>query len=292
MRRYVGALVIAASLVAIGALRAEAQGRDCPTRYSCRGRDGVTQARQAFRGELYQAAPGGQAVRVGGDVSTACHDCSWAAVWACPGNTAYLLGGGIVVVDNQCATASCNAGAGRQFMVFLHRPTWPNVRHVDTVCVSPSQPLVTGPQLQGAASAAFTEEVVPVPTFAVQPNRPQVVLRKPVIVWWLVIQPPDDRRPVVHRGVRHPDRAARLSGVPLGLRRRRRLPRRRAPADQAARRAVPVAGRLLHLRGEGRLPHLGAGGVARRVPDRRTGRLDDDRWHADPDVAAARGRRT
>jgi hypothetical protein len=58
--------------------------------------------------------------------------------------------------------------------------------------VTSDSPIVTAEQLSEAAQAEFTEEDVPVPTFAVQPDRPQVVLRKPVIGWITNHQTIDD----------------------------------------------------------------------------------------------------
>ncbi|HZG93491.1 MAG TPA: hypothetical protein VEZ46_02155 [Mycobacteriales bacterium] len=76
--------------------------------------------------------------------------------------------------------------------VYMRSPASPVFVLVDTVCITPGSPIVTAEQLAAAAQSAFTEDDVPVPTFAVQPNRPQVVLRKPVIGWITNHQTIDD----------------------------------------------------------------------------------------------------
>jgi hypothetical protein len=91
-----------------------------------------------------------------------------------------------------CGQAFCADGTGTTWRFYLKRAEWPDFQVVDTRCITPGSPIVTAEQLAAAAQSAFTEDDVPVPTFAVQPNRPQVVLRKPVIGWITNHQTIDD----------------------------------------------------------------------------------------------------
>lgn len=141
----------------------------------------ATSSAKSFRGTAYRPTGGGKARVLGGPAGEDCGDCLWVTVEACRGTSVTLDAGKVVVIDGDCEANACGDGTGELLTVYLLRPGWVEFRPVDEFCQVSGTGIVTHVQLVSAAAAAFTEEDVPVPSIAVQPDRPTAVVRLPVV---------------------------------------------------------------------------------------------------------------
>jgi hypothetical protein len=183
LRRFI-VLVAIALLWRPSVAVAETQAPSPCEGITCEGGGGGARATSAsYTGLLVHATGGGRAILVSGQQQGGCEGCIWVRVPSCPNNHAFMAGEVIYVVDVPCGGSSCAEGAGDQWWIYLYKPGWDNLRRVDIVCTTASQPLVTGEQLAAAVEAAFSEEHVPVPKLEAQPRRDVVVVNKPVISW-------------------------------------------------------------------------------------------------------------